>query len=85
MPKKITLESFAIMMQSEFKEIYKRLDHIDGRLNKIETRLDKIETRLDTIEERLDTMEVRMTRIEHSILIDHRDRIERLEERAFGK
>lgn len=92
MPKKITLDSFAIMMQNEFKEIYKRfdgidtrLDRIEVRLDKVEDRLDKVEKRLDGIEERLDNLEIRTARIEHSILIDHRDRIERLEERAFGK
>jgi len=71
MPKKITLESLAIMLQGEFKEIYRRFDAVGHRF--------------DGIDERLDTMEARLSRIEHSILIDHRDRIERLEDRAFGK
>lgn len=35
--------------------------------------------------ERFDGIETRLDRIEHIILVDHRDRIERLEEHAFGK
>lgn len=75
MPKKITIEDLARMVQDGFADfksyVDRKFDAIDERFCRIEERLDNIETRLD--------------RIEHSILIDHRDRIERLEERAFGK
>jgi tetrahydromethanopterin S-methyltransferase subunit G len=82
MPKKITIEDLARMVQEGFADF--KL-YVDKRFNAIESRLDAIEDRLDKVEERLDDMEVRLSRIEHSILTDHRDRIERLEERAFGK
>jgi hypothetical protein len=68
MPKKITIEDLARMVQEGFADF--KL-YVDKRFDAIEDRLDNIETRLD--------------RIEHIILVDHRDRIERLEERAFGK
>jgi len=68
MPKKITLEDLARIVQDNFIEFK---SYVDGRFNAVDERLDNIETRLD--------------RIEQIILIDHRDRIERLEERAFGK
>ena len=75
MPKKITLEDLARMVQEGFV-------HIEA---KFEKRFVAIETRLDRIEERLDNIETRLNRIEYSILTSYRDRIERLEDKIFGK
>ena len=68
MPKKITLEDLARMVQEGFA-------HLEA----------KFEVRFKAIEARLDSIETRLDRIEHIILVDHRDRIERLETHAFGK
>lgn len=68
MPKKITIDELARMVQDGFADF--KL-YVDKRFDAIDERLDNIETRLD--------------RIEHIILVDHRDRIERLETHAFGK
>ena len=45
----------------------------------------EVNERFDAVDGRFDRMETRLDRIEHIILIDHRDRIERLEEHAFSK
>jgi archaellum component FlaC len=75
MPKKITIEDLARMVQEGFADLKQYVDR----------RFDLVEKRLDAVEDRLDSIETRLDRIEHIILVDHRDRIERLEERAFGK
>ena len=75
MPKKITLDELARMTQEGFSHIISEMDR----------RFKLVDERFDGVEERLDNIETRLDRIEHSILTDHRDRIERLEERAFGK
>jgi hypothetical protein len=72
MPKKITIEDLARMVQEGFMHLEEKfMGEMDKRFAVVDERFDNIETRLD--------------RIEHIILVDHRDRIERLEERAFGK
>jgi hypothetical protein len=68
MPKKITIDNLARMIQEGFSDFKA---YVDKKFDAVDERLDNIDTRLD--------------RIEHIILVDHRDRIERLEERAFGK
>jgi len=79
MPKKITLEDLARMVQEGFV-------HLEAKImTEMDRRFTLVDGRLNDIEDRLDALEVRTARIEHSILIDHRDRIERLETHAFGK
>ena len=89
MPKKITLEDLAVIIQAEFKNIYSEMKSvkigINDRLDNIEERLDGVEERLGNVEERLDGMDLRLNRIEHSLLVNYRDRIESLEEKVFGK
>lgn len=75
MAKITTIDALARVVQEGFADFKLYVDR----------RFDAIEERLDNIEERLDNIETRLDRIEHIILVDHRDRIERLEERAFGK
>ena len=57
MNKNMTIEDLAIMLQEEFKNIYKRLDCIEERLDRIEVRLERIEFNQTTQERRISNLE----------------------------
>lgn len=96
MPKKITLENLAAMVQegfaffaTKFDAIDRRFEDLENKMNKkfdeIDKRFDSIDDRLDIIDMRLDKIEGRLDNIEHVILKDHLGRIVRIEEQVFAK
>ncbi len=64
-------EDFAIMVQREFSNIYKRFDSVDARFNDMDKRFDRLEVRVGTLEESM--------KLGLRILNLHNQRIESLE------
>ena len=65
--KHITIDTLAAMVQRGFSEVAKKRD--------VDKRFDAIDKRFDAVDDRLD-------RIEKLMLVDHKRRIERLEEQV---
>jgi len=61
----ITIGHLARMVQKGFNGVDQRFDKVDQRFDKVDQRFDKVEDRLETIEKLL--------------IVNHRERIEKLE------
>jgi predicted nucleic acid-binding Zn-ribbon protein len=72
MSKKMTLEDLAVMIQGEFKEIYRKLGAIEDRLTRIEERLDHIEFNQTSQERRISTLEDKVRIISTKLGLDTR-------------
>ncbi len=71
MKKKVTIEDLAVMTQKGFAETATKLDDFQTEVNE----------RFKKIDDRFDKMDDRFDHIEHLILTDHRNRLERLEDK----
>lgn len=65
--KHVTIDALAAMIQRGFSEVAKKHD---------------VAKRFDAIDKRFDAVEDRLERIEKLMLVDHKRRIERLEEQV---
>ena len=68
----ITIGDLARMVQKGFNGVDLRFDKVDQRFDKVDQRFDRIDQRFDKVEDRLET-------IEKLLIVNHRERIERLE------
>lgn len=69
--KNITIEDLARMVQKGFNETAKRKE-VDRHFSEIDKHFDRVDRRFNGVDKRLD-------RIEKLLIVNHRERIERLE------
>ncbi|OIO49612.1 hypothetical protein COX74_00195 [bacterium (Candidatus Gribaldobacteria) CG_4_10_14_0_2_um_filter_41_16] len=81
MPKKnITINDLAIMVKHGFDGVDKRFDGVDKRFDGVDKRFDEIDKEFVGVRKRFEKIETQLYRIEVTVLHDHRQRIEKLED-----
>jgi chaperonin cofactor prefoldin len=74
MPKKVTIEQLAVMVQKGFQETATKDVHA------LEERMGRMEGRMHNIEERMGRMEKKLDTIQNEILEQHAHRLDLLED-----